>query len=74
MIAERQFLDFVAGIFEMTADALTMETAYESIPQWDSVMHLRLVMEVQSEFNVDIPLEEIPTLDTLGKVYSYLNK
>lgn len=74
MIDERQFLDFVAGIFEVTADALTMETAYESIPQWDSVMHLRLVMEVQSEFNVDIPLEEIPTLDTLGKVYSYLNR
>jgi len=74
MVMERQFLEFVAGVFEVSPDALSMETAYESIPQWDSVMHLRLVMEVQSEFNVDIPLEEIPALDTLGKVYSYLGK
>ena len=70
MIEKVNFLSFVANLFEVSPESLSLETAYESIPQWDSVMHLRLMMEVGAAYGVDIPLDEIPNLKTLGAIYS----
>ena len=36
-------------------------------------MHLRLMMEVGAAYGVDIPLDEIPNMKTLGTIYSKLN-
>ena len=73
MLEEKDFLFFVANLFEVSPNLLSLDTAYESIPQWDSVMHLRLMMEVGAAYGVDIPLDEIPNLKTLGAIYSKLN-
>lgn len=51
-----------------------MDTAYGSIIAWDSIMHMRLVMEIGDRFNVDIPLEMIPELKTLRQFYSLVEK
>lgn len=72
MVSVEKYLEFVASVLEVSVESLSLETAYESIPQWDSVMHLRLVMELGAEFNVDIPLEKVPELDTLAKFYEYV--
>ena len=60
-----EFFALAARIFG--ADRATMKgsTAYESIPGWDSVNHLRLVMETERTFGVKYPLERIPSLMTL---------
>ena len=73
MVNEKDFLSFVGNLFEVSPESLSLETEYESIPQWDSVMHLRLMMEVGAAYGVDIPLDEIPSLKTLGAIYSKVN-
>ena len=74
MVAEQNFLTFVAGLFEVPVESLSLETAYQSIPQWDSVMHLRLVMEIEGEYGVTIPLDEIGNVKTLKDVYAFVDK
>jgi len=59
------FLAFAAGLFGVDRGALDGTTAYESIPQWDSVNHLRLVMEAEKRFGTSYPLETVPALKTL---------
>lgn len=59
------FLAFAARVFKVDRAQLTGETAYQSIPAWDSVSHLKLVMEAEAEFGVSYPLERIPFLKTL---------
>lgn len=71
-VSEREFLSFVAGLFRVAAETLSLETAYGSLPAWDSIMHLRLVMEVEGEYGVSFALEEIPDLKTLGDIYARL--
>ncbi len=56
------FLRFAASVFKVDPAGLTGETAYGSIPEWDSVNHLRLVMETERRFGVYYPLERIPSL------------
>ena len=60
------FFALAARIFGVDASALTPATAYESIPGWDSVNHLRLVMETEQRFGVRYPLERIPSMLTLA--------
>lgn len=72
MTTEKDFLNFVAGIFEVPAESISMETAYESIPQWDSVMQLRLVLELSGEYGIEIPVDEIANIRTLAGFYKYI--
>ena len=54
-----------ASIFGVDT-ATVRTTSYGSIPQWDSVNHLRLVMEAEERFGVSYPIERIPEMRTIG--------
>ena len=72
MVAEKDFLAFVAGVLEVPVETLSLETAYESIPEWDSVMQLRLTLEIGSTYDVEVPVDEIANIKTLGQFYAYV--
>ena len=65
-----EFFALAARVFGVDRAAIDGTTAYESIPGWDSVNHLRLVMETEREFGVKYPLERIPSLMTLNDFLS----
>ena len=60
------FFALAARIFGVDRATIDGTTADVSIAGWDSVNHLRLVMEVEREFGVKYPLERIPSLMTLN--------
>ena len=59
------FLSFAAGVMKVAPESLSLDTEYGSIPEWDSVNHLRLVMEAEKRFGTHYPLETIPGLRTI---------
>lgn len=72
MTTEADFLSFIAGVLEVPVETLSMQTEYDSIQEWDSVMHLRLTLEIGMEYGVEIPVDEIADIKTLGQFYSYV--
>ena len=70
--AENEFLGFVADVLGVPAASVSMDTEYESIPEWDSVMQLRLVLEIGERYAVEIPVDEIALIRTLGGFYRYV--
>lgn len=72
MISESEFLCFVAAILGVAPASLSLATAYESIPEWDSVMHLRLVLEISDRYAVDIPIDEVAAIRTLADFYRFV--
>ena len=56
------FIAFAARVLKVPRERLSGDTACGSIPEWDSVNHLRLVMEAELLFGVHYPLERIPAL------------
>ena len=69
---EEKFLNFVAGLFEVDPSSLTLDTAYGEIPEWDSLMQLRLVAEIGDEYGVEIPIDEVGDITTLGGFFEYV--
>lgn len=59
------FLAFAARVLGVARESLSGATAYGSIPEWDSVAHLRLAMEAEKAFEVYYPIERIPAMKTL---------
>lgn len=70
----QKFLEFVSGIFEVDSKELSGETSYKSIPQWTSLMHLRLVAEIEEEYGVEIPIDEVPEMKALADFFEYIKE
>ena len=69
-----EFLRFVATIIGLDPSELKPETAYQSIPQWDSMMQLRLIMEIEEHYDLEIPLEKYPKLHNLQDFFDLIEE
>ena len=67
----QKFIEFMAKVMGVDASALSEDTAYGTIEAWDSLMHMRLVMEIEEEYDVEIPIDEVPNIKTLNDFYRY---
>jgi acyl carrier protein len=64
------FVTALAVPTDVVSDNLT----YESIPQWDSVAHMALVVELESVFNVMLDTDEILAMDSVATSRDILAK
>ncbi len=67
-----KFLELAAKVFKVDVSKLSESTVYNSIAEWDSLNHLRLVGEAEDEYEIEIPIEAVPDLKTLGAFYEYI--
>ena len=63
---EQKFLVIVAEFME--EDEVTMDMSYNE-GKWDSIMMLTLVMELEAEYGVSIPMESLGHVKTLADLY-----
>ena len=69
-----KFIEFVSNIFEVDPSELSEDTAFGQHEEWDSLMHIRLVMEIEDEYNIEIPIDDVPNIKTLKDFYQYIQK
>lgn len=67
-----KFLEFVADIMEVDVSELSMDTPYNE-GKWDSLMMLTLVMELEAEYGVSIPMESLGNVKTMADLYKFIN-
>jgi acyl carrier protein len=58
----------VARTFKTAPDAVTPESALGTLPNWDSLGHLTLMMDVEKEFGICFPTEKINEPQTAGEI------
>lgn len=69
---EEKFLEFVADIMNVDVSAISMETAYKTEP-WDSLMMMTLIMEMEAEYDITIPIECVGNYKTLRDLFELIN-
>lgn len=57
----------------MDEDEVTLDMPYNQ-GKWDSMMMLTLVMEIEAEYSVTIPVEGLGNVKTLADLYKYVDK
>ncbi|MBQ3442760.1 MAG: acyl carrier protein [Selenomonadaceae bacterium] len=53
--------------FEINDDAITDELAYDTIPEWDSVGHMRLMAALEEAFDIMLETEDILDFSSVAK-------
>jgi acyl carrier protein len=46
--------------------SLTEETTAEDVPEWDSTNHVRLIVELESNLNIQFAASEITSVPNVG--------
>lgn len=69
-----KFIGIVADLFGCDREELSLDTAYGEYERWDSMMMLRLIMEIEEEYAVSIPIEDAGKIKTLADMYRYVEK
>lgn len=59
------FISFAANLLQVDRAQLFSTSAMGSVPSWDSVNHLRLLMESEQKFGFSFTLEQIPSIKTI---------
>ena len=62
MSVEKRLLSIFSRVFR--DDVTDTSVAVADISEWDSMSHIRLIMEIERDFRITITPEEIPTLYT----------
>lgn len=71
-----EILQKVTSVFHTTFDdptiVLTLETTAKDIPSWDSIVHITLIIEIESAFDVRFDTQELEKLNNVGALVSLL--
>lgn len=66
---EQKFLNFVANVMDVGPSEISLKTEYSQYEKWDSLMMLTLVLELEAEYGVSIPMEKIGEIKTLNDLW-----
>jgi len=49
------------------------DSSSETMPEWDSLAHMRIVVMIEDSFNIEVEDEMLPKLNSLGSIVKYLD-
>ena len=63
----------MADIFEIPEGTIDETTSQESLAEWTSLAHLRLITELEVNFGVNVSMEDALTLTSYPKLVQHLS-
>ena len=65
-----KFMDLVAEVFEVEPEEVTMETDFrEELPDFSSLVGFSLIVMMEDEYGVRVPVDEFLACKTVGDLY-----
>ncbi|MCF6290637.1 MAG: AMP-binding protein [Desulfobacterales bacterium] len=68
--SETRLLRLAAACFKTEVELLSLDTAEEQTAEWDSLVHLQLIAEVEKNFEIRFSAAEIIGIRTLGDIHA----
>ncbi|MCP5105634.1 MAG: acyl carrier protein [bacterium] len=71
---DKRLEKIIREVFPIEGETIDENWTSDDIPDWDSVGHLNLIMEIEKEFNIKIEIEEMFEVEKLGDIVPILEK
>lgn len=62
----------IADTLKVPVAKITLQTRDEDLAAWDSLGHVNLMMAVEQTFDVEMDVEDFPTLTSVQAITDYL--
>ena len=69
-----RLIDCFVQTLAIKREQVTLNLTYQSIPEWDSVGHMALVVEIENTFNVTLDTDDIIGMSDVAKAVEILRK
>lgn len=74
MNTTEQFRYIIAGALSVPVSEIDDQLSYQGIPEWDSMSHVSLISELESNYRISIEMEDALEMSTVSKVREVLTK
>lgn len=71
---EAKFLEMITDIFEIEDRTVAMEDTFSDFDEWDSLVRLSLIAEIDDVYDIVIEDEVFKTLLSLNDLYTEIQK
>ena len=68
----KNFIELFADAIDTEASALSVDTVFREIDEWDSLAYLSVIAMLDEEYGVQIENAEFKTLITINDIVSYI--
>ena len=68
----QEFIKKFAEAIDIEATALTAETEFRNLDEWDSVAYISVIAMMDEEYDIQIEMPTFKTLKTLGAIAEYI--
>jgi acyl carrier protein len=69
-----RLIAIVAATLRVPTSKLTLDTGPEDVEAWDSLAQITIVSEIETEFGVSIPIEQVAEIRRIRDFLPYLEK
>ena len=66
--------NITAQFFKVPMDEITAQTNADHIDSWDSFTHMELMTQIESAFNLNLPLRVMMDSKDLGDIAKYIDQ
>ena len=73
---EKKITAIVAKNLNLDASLIeegTLQLEFNVTPEWDSLVHLSIMTDIEDEFDLEIDIDEMENLTTISKIKAFLN-
>jgi acyl carrier protein len=63
----------ISMLFNVEEDELTLESSTSTVPEWDSMGQLMLVLELEQQFDIQIPPEASDKLTSIAAIVALVD-
>lgn len=71
---DERIKEVMSAVFEITPDTINEESSQANIEKWESIKTLDLVVALEEEFDVTIPIEEVGNMTNYKFIRKMINE
>jgi acyl carrier protein len=69
-----QVRNLIAGALQVPAETVTPELSFGDLPQWDSMGHMEVMMQLEERYGMEVSADTIATLTSVPAICDYLKE
>jgi acyl carrier protein len=69
-----EFISLITSVLQIPADALTVDSTTETVPEWTSLSHWEIIDALENHYGVEFTMDEATEFENLGELYEMLLK
>ena len=71
---DKKIKDIMANIFKTSRKNISNKSSKDTIKKWDSLNHIKLIMALESKFQISIDPDEALRLLSFKDIVKFINK